>query len=340
MPSDDLPAISIIIPVYNTLTYLEGCLNSVLKQTLKNIEIICIDNGSTDGSQIILNDYSRRYKNIRVLDGSKKKGPGGARNLGLDHARGEYIGFVDSDDFVDEIMFERLYSCAKDSASDIAICNVISFNDQNGESKSIYYVKKSPNKYEIVNLEDEPRLLNNTTSWNKIYSTNLINKLNLRFPEGCLQEDYYFVIIALIYSIKIALLPETYYHYRKSRKGSNTTERGDSNFHIFEIMKSMNSFISTHPISSLRQNLINESQIIKLIKLYHSSPGNYQKCYWNEIHKKFHLIPQPPHYRLLRTNEQREYKFILKSNHLIYQIFIFMRSTYGSIKTLLGLKNQ
>ena len=101
------PKVSVIVPVYNTKKYLPKCLDSLIAQTLKDIEIICINDASTDGSLKILQEYALRDNRIKIIDFKQNKGAGAARNTGIDTATGEYIGFVESDDFVDEHMLDR-----------------------------------------------------------------------------------------------------------------------------------------------------------------------------------------------------------------------------------------
>ena len=105
--------VSIIVPAFNTEKYLPECLDSVVNQTLKDIEIICIDNCSTDNTLNILNEYAKKDSRIKVIANKVNKGVANSRNLGLDSASGEYVGFVDSDDFIELDMFEKLYKVAK-----------------------------------------------------------------------------------------------------------------------------------------------------------------------------------------------------------------------------------
>ena len=119
--------VSVIVPVYNTEEYLEKCLNSLINQTLKEIEIICVNDGSTDNSGKILKQYAKRYPQVKVIEQQNLK-QGAARNNGVKTATGEYIGYVDSDDWVDLDYFEKLYNTAKKYDSDIALATNIRTN--------------------------------------------------------------------------------------------------------------------------------------------------------------------------------------------------------------------
>ena len=119
-----IPKISIIIPIFNTEKYLKTCLNSVLNQTLKEIEIICINDGSTDNSLKIIEEYASKDKRIKFIS-QKNNGVSYARNKGLEIATGEFIGFVDSDDYASKNFFEKLYNSALKTNSDIACGEIV-----------------------------------------------------------------------------------------------------------------------------------------------------------------------------------------------------------------------
>ena len=127
--------VSVIIPVYNASKYLRQCLDSIISQTLQEIEIICVDDGSTDNSLEILNEYQKLDNRIKVLT-QKHKRQGVARNYGMSIAAGEYIGFVDSDDWCEPDMYEKLYQRAKETDSDITMCAVTTYNDNNSNEFS------------------------------------------------------------------------------------------------------------------------------------------------------------------------------------------------------------
>ncbi len=126
---DMIPKVSIIIPVYNVEKYLKECLNSVVNQTLKEIEIICVDDGSTDNSLSILEEYAKKDNRINLLK-QENSGAGAARNKGLDSARGEYIYFLDSDDFLELNAIEILYNQIAKNQADICFFKFYKYNQQ------------------------------------------------------------------------------------------------------------------------------------------------------------------------------------------------------------------
>ena len=170
------PLVSICVPIYNAENYLPECLDSLVNQSLKNIEIICVNDGSTDNSPKILSEYSRRHKNIKVIN-QQNKGLGKTRDTGVKNATGEFIGFVDADDIVDREMFEKLYKLAKKNNAEVAFCNLSLFPLNSGSKKKIWY---NPFNGELSG----DFLYRNTQPWNKIFSHNLFDRLNAKFNKN------------------------------------------------------------------------------------------------------------------------------------------------------------
>ena len=173
--------ISVVIPVYNVKPYLERCINSVVNQTYKNLEIILVDDGSTDGSDKICDDYSKKYKNIEVIH-KKNGGLSDARNVGIENAHGQYIQFIDSDDYVNNKMIEILYNNLKNTNSDISVCRPYSFSNVS-EIKD-YKIEENLVEYEgidiLKNMYND--YLVTVVAWNKLYKKSIFNKI--RYPKG------------------------------------------------------------------------------------------------------------------------------------------------------------
>lgn len=213
--------ISVIIPVYNVSEYLEQSLDSIINQTLKEIEIICIDDCSTDNSLKILEKYSNKDKRIRVIKHNINKGLGPARNTGIESSIGEYISFIDSDDYIELNFLELLYNTAKQFDSDISITlNVI--QNINNDFKPLYFEQNYLNKNFEYELNGEFKYFNHTDKykipinvWTKIYKRNFIVKYGLQFLDikyG--PEDADFNLRAFIYEPKISFNNLAKYYYR------------------------------------------------------------------------------------------------------------------------------
>ena len=207
-----MPAIkvSVIIPVYNAEKYLRNCLDSIINQTLSDIEIICINDGSTDSSLEILNDYIQRDSRI-ILINQKNSGQGKARNKGISVARGDYIAFIDNDDWVDNNYFEELYNTAIKNNSDVVLCGAKEYIDEVTNKKDLIIFNDNDLykiKYEMVNDSVAP--------WIKIYKRDFIVNNNISFSGGK-GEDIPFAIYCSLKTNNIALFSSGWghiaYHY-------------------------------------------------------------------------------------------------------------------------------
>lgn len=209
------PKISVIVPVYNGQDYLSASLNSLIASTYKNLEIILVDNGSTDESGKICDEYAKTDSRITVLH-TENSGVSAARNAGLDIAEGEWIGFFDSDDKIEPDMYEYLIRHAEAAGADIVQCGV--FRDY-------------PDRTEIANCPEKPMTICSTdemdedfwqhfayTVWSKIYKSEIVK--DIRFDaEYIIGEDLRYNLFALVKSRKTVLLPHPKYHYLQ-RTGS------------------------------------------------------------------------------------------------------------------------
>lgn len=202
-----MPKVSVIIPVHNTEKYLTKCLESVCNQTLTDIEIICINDCSTDNSSEILQEYAKKDSRIKIIDFKENKGAAAARNAGIDAAAGEYIGFVDSDDYVDLDFYKKLYIKAKETDADAVKGNVYDCDD-NGDN---------PTLTDFYNMNDKIRknkayFYYGFTS--AIYKTAFIRKYNINFPVGVSHfEDPYFSMKACFYYNKVEIVKDAKYFY-------------------------------------------------------------------------------------------------------------------------------
>ncbi len=206
--------ISVIVPVYKTEPYLRQCVDSILEQTYRDIEVLLIDDGSPDKCGEICDEYAEKDNRVRVFH-TENRGISAARNLGLKEARGEYIGFVDSDDWIEPDMYETLLKRLQESGADIAVCGVWY------QSSSVS--KTSKMQDEVLLRDDALKALIefrlNNYAWNKLYKCSLFE--TVAFPEGINYEDAEIMHMLLSRSNKTALVSAGLYHYRL-RQGSIT----------------------------------------------------------------------------------------------------------------------
>lgn len=227
--------ISVIIPVYNSSTYLRKCLDSVVNQTLKDIEIIVINDGSTDDSKNIIEEYTVKYKNIIFID-QENKGIGKTRNIGIKKATGEYITFVDSDDYIKENMLEEYYKYAKKHNFDLVIGSYI----KKINNKEIIFEN---NKFKTGNVKTTPQILYliEYGPWAKLYKREMLINNNIYFDEKRKYEDMPFVSKALLKSKLIGQITEPYYYYI-IHNNSETTTMDKRVFDILDILKEIKDY--------------------------------------------------------------------------------------------------
>ena len=227
--------VSVVIPVFNTELYLSTCLDSVLNQTLKNIEIICIDDGSTDNSLQILKNYQKKDKRIKIIS-KNNEGQGIARNIGINEAIGEYIAFVDSDDFIKEDMLEKLYKSCISNDLDMVMCKVASYNELTCEiNDSLWYYslgvfndfeKKVFSHKDTMDFTCEISV----TPYNKLYKNSLIKKHDIKFAENLIFEDEVFFYDVYLKAKRVSIVDETLYYYRMNREGSTVDNAEDKDY--------------------------------------------------------------------------------------------------------------
>ncbi len=205
--------ISVIVPIYNVEKYLRACIESIINQTYKNIEIILVDDGSPDKCPNICDNYKKNDKRIRVIH-KKNGGLSDARNAGIDNVSGKYICFVDSDDYIEIDYIEKLYNSLKKNNTKIAQCGINYVDENNKLIKSIGYsreqVKSGRNMLLDINDFHE---VENTVVWNRLYDISLFK--NIRFPFGKIHEDE-FVTYLLYYENNVSIINDNLYNYRQT----------------------------------------------------------------------------------------------------------------------------
>lgn len=270
------PLISVIVPVYNTEPYLRECLDSISNQTLKDIEIICVDDGSSDNSIKILKEYEEKDNRFTILTQNHLKA-GVARNNGIKIAKGEYLCFLDSDDFFDLNMLEEMYNQGKKDNSDIVVCGYKIFNQKTKKitkEVGIGIEYKSPVVPE--NIKDDLFTFHKPNPWTKIFKRSLFTDNNLQFEDLLCCNDITCVCTAFALASKISIKHKNYINYRINLK-SNLTATRNKHFDCFILA-----------INKLKQNLIkfNKLNMYKsaLLKRFKSSlKYELSKCSPQEI---------------------------------------------------------
>ena len=213
--------VSVIVPIYNVEEYLEKCLNSLVIQTLKDIEVLMVNDGSTDSSGEIAAEYADKYENFHLLT-KPNGGLGQARNYAVPLVKGEYIAFVDSDDFVSRYTYEKLYNMSENGKHDIITGNVRRFNSKKYYNSGLH-AKVFKETIKSTHITKNPELIYDTTAWNKLFKTEFWRENNFKFPEGVLYEDIPVTIPAHFKSRSTAIFtdPKWPIYYWRSRDGQN-----------------------------------------------------------------------------------------------------------------------
>ena len=207
--------ISVIVPIYNVEQYLNQCLQSICSQSYKNLEIILVDDGSSDRCPELCDVWAEKDSRIRVIH-KQNGGLSDARNAGMAYAKGEYMAFVDSDDWIEKDLYQKLWSELHQNNAQIAACGIVKVFETTSEEQKIYSKQKI-----FTNEEALQTLLKGqdfcAVAWNKLYKRDVIE--DIRFPVGRLHEDEFFTYRVIANASKLVLVPEAKYYYRQ-RAGS------------------------------------------------------------------------------------------------------------------------
>jgi glycosyltransferase involved in cell wall biosynthesis len=326
-----IPKISFIVPVFNTEKYLPKCLESILKQDINRMEIIVVDDGSSDHSYKIIESYKNKHSNIQIIN-KKNGGLSSARNDGLKAAKGEFIAFVDSDDWIVEYSYRELYLAAYENNIDILAFDALKIFP---DGVTISYRRDSNLENKIFNGFD---FLNNSIRFNTLnvsacfhlFKRELLLKNNIFFIEGVLHEDWIFTPVAYAFSEKILYLNKYCYYYRQH---SGTITSDITKKHLSDLFIVFDKFISLPELTNkpnkkminyyglvLLQTIINKSvaekKLVNFVKNEFSSKFIMDRI--NSLYKNSYIpgLSFRLKIKLLKFS-YRLYVFLIKINNLI-----------------------
>ncbi|MBO4707168.1 MAG: glycosyltransferase [Elusimicrobiaceae bacterium] len=221
------PKISILVPAYNVEKYISRCLDSLVNQTLKEIEIICINDGSTDSTLSIIETYAQKDKRIKIID-KQNEGYGKSMNRGLDMATGEYIGIVESDDFAELNMFEILYNTAIKNNVEVVKSNFYEYTTKNGEKNIKKKIFPQSDCGHVITKKQIGLFLVQPSIWSAIYQRDFLNGNNIRFLEspGASYQDAGFNFKVWLMVKRIYLMADAFLHYRCDNENSSVKSAG------------------------------------------------------------------------------------------------------------------
>lgn len=220
-----MPKVSVIVPVYNVERYVEKCLETLVEQTLEEIEIIVVNDGSTDNSKQIVEKIREKFPEKIVYVEKENGGLSDARNYGIPYAKGEYIAFLDSDDYAEKDMYQKMYELAQKEQSDMVECD-------------FYWEYPDKQKIDIgVLYQGKKEMLEKVrvVAWNKLIKREILEKAKVEFPKGYRYEDVSFTYKLIPYLEKVSFLKEPCVHYIQ-REGSISNSQNERNREIFEVL--------------------------------------------------------------------------------------------------------
>ena len=307
--------ISVIVPVYNVARYLPQCLDSIVNQTFEDIEIICINDGSTDDSLEILESYSKKDSRIKIIS-QENRGLGAARNVGMKHASGRYVFFIDSDDFIKQNTLELLYDNAVSNNSDMVFYRLYRYIDGKESYNSLFNFKKHFGEVDYDNFTFTYRdakdfvLNNGFSACIKLYSRKFLDSIpDFYFSEGIAFEDVVPHVKVMIKASRISFIPDFLYYYR-----SNTDSLVNNPENAFDILKVIDMVEDV-----LRQNnLLEEFQLdfdyFKFKRVNFHLPRSNSEEFFQESKR---ICSEIECNNLFRKSEAERYELILQSENFI-----------------------
>ena len=281
--------VSIIVPVYNVEKYLSFCLDSLVNQTFKDIEIICVNDGSTDNSAEVLEHYAGFDKRIKIIN-KENGGLSSARNAGLDAASGKYIAFVDSDDFVSHFLVERAYNFVQKKNADFA---AFGFDYVVGNSLKLYESGFSFPKSLVGKCVYETDLNENfytkihPTAWCKFYSAKLIQNNNLRFCEDIIFEDLPFAAEVYLSANRMVYTNLPLYYYRAERQGSILSRRDEKTVDFITAIERVDDVFHKYGRFEKYKNALMQYNIQRSIHYFITVDGTYREKFFYSMKKYF-----------------------------------------------------
>lgn len=256
--------VSVIVPVYNTEKYLEQCLNSILDQTLREIEVICVDDGSSDQSVEMIQKLAGEDERLHLLT-QKNSGGGAARNLGMSRARGKYLMFLDSDDFFHPQLLEKMMQRCEETGAQICTCKARCYHEDLGfetaepASMREEYLPEG----DVFCWKDMPEEIFNTFHnwpWNKMFLHSFVREKNLKFQEIKRTNDMYFTCTAMMEAERITVLKEELVWYRVGISGSCQTTNREAPLDFFDAFLSLKKYLEDRGVfEEVKKSFVNHA---------------------------------------------------------------------------------
>ncbi len=324
--------VSIILPVYNVENYLQKCLDSLVNQTFKDIEIIIINDGSTDSCKKIIDKYSIKYDNLIKAIHQENKGLGAARNTALKYVTSEYIIFVDSDDYIEPNMVEEMYNKISQEQADVVICGYNMVNEHYELTAKAY-----PNKYETYDFNTQI-IFGSLCVWNKIIKKSLLDYYNLTFRTNIWYEDIDFSFKLFLKAKKTCILPKNLYNYLLRQGSIMNSSNLQKNL---DLIDAFNEIISYAKENNCFDKFYNEIEFLAINHLYISCivriliNNNSSK---NEKKELLNIIIKYINNNFKNYSKNKYIKILPLNRKLIYYLIHF--KFYYIVKLIFKIKNR
>ena len=312
--------ISIIVPVYNVEKYVKKCIKSLMSQTLKDIEIIVVDDGSTDNSMSIVEELAKDDERIKIFH-KEHGGLSDARNYGLKKAKGKYIAFLDSDDYVKADLYQKMYEKAKKEKSDMVECNFFWAYPKDSSNNSLK--KDIGEKYSNqIEMMEKARVV----AWNKLYKKEIIDKVGVEFPKGLRYEDieFFYKLIPYIENVSFVKQPMIYYVQRKESIVNTQNEKTND---IFEVFDNVFEYYKEHQFYDKYKEALEYtytrillcSSFKRIVKIKDKQvKSELLNKTWISLNEKF---PYWKNNKILNTNLNKKKRYMLSMNRVTYRIY-------------------
>ena len=319
-----MPKVSIIVPFYNVEGYIEKCLETLVNQTLQEIEIILVNDGSKDRSINIVQKFLQRYPDKIVYLEKENGGLSDARNFGILHSKGEYIAFLDSDDYVEKGMYQKMYELAKKENSDMVQCNFYwEYPDKRKIGKMIEYDNKN-------------KMLENARveAWNKLIKREILEKANIQFPKGYQYEDVEFTYKLIPFIERVSFIKEPLVHYIQ-REGSISNSQNERTMEIFDVLEHV---IDFYKENNIYNKYSTELEYIYVRYAFSSSLRRIMKIpneelkdklieeTWKKVHEKF---PNWKNNEILKKNKTLKNLYLRTINKTTYSLYTLILAIIG-----------
>ncbi len=290
-----MPKISVVLPIYNVEKYIKKCMESIFFQTFKDFEVICIDDCGTDNSIKITQEFVKKDSRFKIIKHEKNLGLSAARNTGIDNATGEYIIFIDSDDWIEANLFEKVYTAFKQNQIDS-----VWFNAFIHKVDSTYFLTDELKEDRIIHLNSDNITNFSSYTWNKAFKLSALKNLNIKFPQGLYFEDaeFYFKIFSNI--SEIYLIAQPLYHYQL-RENSIVTSRDNVEKKLedlFQITVNLYKYFLSNGTFTQNKKLILKSFAENIITI---KINNQKKTVINLAKKVLNEIDFPNSYEDLKS---------------------------------------